>query len=697
MKEIKFFLNIMAVLLFSFPVVSVSFAAKTDLGKWMGKHCRVVWVQDQGKGSDTFARSNKLMLYGYDSEDGRGERLLVPGTGNYFKPLFTPDGKKVIVSNRNKRQMYLVDWESGKVTKLGAGVAVAVWEETTTRFFFERKQVWVYCFLGLQPENKYGTGQHLYRFRLDKPKKKELIWKSSNMAWSSLQLSRDGKILGGLFPWPHGGVLHTDTKKFHKLGRGCWTSLSPDNSKLLWIFDGLHRNIQIYDVLRNKNWKVNINGAPGIRGFEVYHPRWSNHPRYFVITGPYEKGEGGNRIGGGGEKVEIHIGRFDAQARSVEDWFQVTHNNRADFYPELWVEDGRKADLADSLGGAEKPQKSGVWPAAREDLVFIWENMKSSNQLDGASPVGFYQCNLELRGNALHSRDYQLVATGGWAESGDAGDRIAGALADAGKATIGLTVTPEKKQEGSIFSFMGAEHPKLQLLQRGQDLVLQFPENRKKVVSESWDRVLVPNKTVSIALVLDADSSELYVNGQSAGRKKTGYDFKKLDFKRLVLGDISAKWSGVLENLAVYNKILNPLAIQHNTEIIREKTDMRRPPVQLTLEGELLERTEIPDPGSIGAYRRALVVNSYLVKSINEGEYPQQRILVAEWAVLDRKIVKTYGNRVVTEKLVLERFDEHPELEGERQMMDVFEPELDMYYRVPSSFFSSTMPGPDRR
>ena len=76
------------------------------------------------------------------------------------------------------------------------------------------------------------------------------------------------------------------------------------------------------------------------------------------------------------------------------------------------------------------------------------------------------------------------------------------------------------------------------------------------------------------------------------------------------------------------------------------------------------------------------MVNSYKVVSVVEGEYVEDRIVVAEWAILDRQIVKEYGDSV--EKLVLEKFSDHPELEGERQIMDIFEPDLDMYYRIPN-------------
>jgi len=104
---------------------------------------------------------------------------------------------------------------------------------------------------------------------------------------------------------------------------------------------------------------------------------------------------------------------------------------------------------------------------------------------------------------------------------------------------------------------------------------------------------------------------------------------------------------------------------------------------RLVVEGKLAERTEIPAPDSIGAYRRALVVNTYFIDKVVSGEYGQDRVLVAEWAILDRTIVKKYDTPAHPEQLVLEKFGDHPELEGERQMMDVFEPDLEMYYRIP--------------
>jgi hypothetical protein len=662
---------------------SIGFGAQADrIGAWTGSHTRLVWLQDQGDGSDTMAQGQNLLLFGYDSRDGRGERPLLPKISNYFRPIITPDGRQVIVSNRLTSQMYMVDWDSGNVRTLGEGVAVAVWEDPKPSFFLRRTTTWVYCFSSLQPENRYGTSQPLYRFPIDKPKKKELVWNKSILAWDNLQLSRDGQILGGLFPWPAGGVLWTKEKRWQRFGKGCWTSLSPDNSKLLWIFDGLHRNIQIYDVLAGKDWKVNINGASGINGFEVYHPRWSNHPRYFVISGPYEKGDGGNKIGGGGEKVEIYIGRFDERAQHVEDWIKVTNNGRADFYPELWIEGGSKVQLDVGHGKKSDVTQEKNWPAAPGHLIFVWENMKAANQLNEKSPVGFFQCNVELRGRALFARQLQLATAGGFGETGEAGKKIAAALARTGQASIEFVITPESAQQGTIMSFIGDGKTQLQFSQEGDALLAH---SAAATVPVSWPRLLVAGKSLHLLGNFDGKHLEVFANGRSVGKKEIKVDFTGANFDTLRLGDSTGALHALLSGVAIYDQLLNPDEIVANSRLASKSNTSDAAPKTMIIDGTLQETTGIPAPEAIGAYRRALVVNIYRVERVVQGQYDQSRILVAEWAILDRNIIKYYKIPAQPEQLVLEKFADHPQLEGERQMMDVFEPDLEMYYRIPQA------------
>jgi hypothetical protein len=682
MRYKKGLVAVLLVLAGLLPGPGPGFGAEGDrIGKWTGSHTRLVWLQDQGDGSDTLAYGQRLMLYGYDSKDGRGERPLLPNIGNYFKPLITPDGRQVIVSNRLTRQMYLVEWDTGKVRELGEGVAVAVWEDPKPSLLLRRTTTWVYSFSGPKPENEYGTSQPLFRFPLDKPKKKELIWDKTDLAWDNIQLSRDGQVLGGQFPWPDGGVLWTKDKRWQRFSNGCWASLSPDNSKLLWIFDGLHRNIRIHEVAGDKDWTVNINGAPGIGGFEVYHPRWSNHPRYFVVTGPYEKGDGGNRIRGGGEKVEIYIGRFAEGAQRVEDWIKATDNRRADFYPDLWIAGGDKARLAEGTGHKGGAVESENWPASPEHLVFVWENMKAANQLADKSPVGFFQCNLELRGRALYTRDFRLTLAGGFGETGAAGKKIAVALARTGKASVEFVLSPASAQQGTILAFAGGGKPQLWLAQQGDDLLVHSAAGAAPV---SWPGLLVAGKALHLVVNLDGKTVELFADGRSLGKKELAIDFSGAAIDSLNVGDPTGALSGILSGIAVYDQPLGASAIATNSRLAGEWVVAGETATEtLVVEGRLGEMTEIPAPDAIGAYRRALVVNSYSVDRVVQGQYGRNRILVAEWAILDRQIIKKYQTPSQSEQLVVEKFADHPELEGERQMMDVFEPELEMYYRLP--------------
>lgn len=653
--------------------------AKVDrVEQWVGTHTRLVWLQDHGDGADSLAHGNNLKLYGYDSRDGRGERPLLDKVDNYFRPMFTPDGEQVIVSNRLTRRMALVDWQSGKVKDLGEGVAVAVWQEPGRNLTPWKSNIWVYCFSGLQPENKYGTSQPLYRFRLDKPKKKELLWDKTNMAWDNVQLSRDGELLGGLFPWPDGGVLWTKDKRWQRLGQGCWTSLSPDNSKLLWIFDGLHRNIQVHDVKTGRDWPVNINGAPEVGGFEVYHPRWSNHPRFFAITGPYLKGEGGNRIGGGGEKVEIFLGRFDERVEKVEAWLKVTENSRADFYPEVWIDGGGKAELA--RGAANQPAVVQANPAGTMEAagrIFVWENTKAANQLPEKSPIGFFQCNIELRGRALYTKELRLDTSGGFGETGEAGRKMGAVLAKGGKLGLELAYRPEVEQVGAIATLAAGPANLLQLRQDSGDIQLVGRDGQV-----TWPKVLNVGTWQHLAINVHAGKAELFINGASRGSRDLPVDFAVQPVESFYLGDQQGSLRAQLAAIAVYERPLAGEAIAAASRFLPKAADQGSE-ARLTLEATLLERTEIPTPDAIGAYRRALVVNSYRVDRVVAGEYRQDRILVAEWAILDRTVIKIYQEPAVSERLVVELFANHPQLEGERQMMDVFEPDLEMYYRLP--------------
>lgn len=298
-----------------------------------GSRTRVVWAQQVfGDGSDAFATNAVFHLMGFDSQQDAVPRPIVGVVTNVQKPLITADGECVVFSDFPNNQVYVANWDGTGLRFLAEGVATEVWRDPLTG------EEWVY----LLPEGASGAafvGGPMLRHSLHQPEVFESVWESPDVSIHNFQLSEDGTRASGLFPWPHAGIADLSNRTWTKMGKGCWTSMAPNNSYLFWVFDGQHRNVLMISPWNGKKWTVNINDAPGIEGYEVYHPRWSNHPRIMAMTGPYKGGEGANRIGAGGRAVEIYLGRFSPGYDDVEQWVRITRNDKADFFPDVWVED----------------------------------------------------------------------------------------------------------------------------------------------------------------------------------------------------------------------------------------------------------------------------------------------------------------------------------------------------------------------
>ena len=354
---------------------------------------RVVWTRDTGKGTDFFSLSNRLILMGYDSRDGRGERVLLKRRASYAKPLITPSGNEIVYTLRAQNAVFAVPWGKRRRRHIADGFALAVWLDPATG------HEWVY--VGRDEEaTDPPSYRSIYRYRLADPGSGELVWDAQPVSGDGFQLSADGRYAGGLFPWPKAGVADLTAGTWHQLGEGCWTAFSGDGNNIFWYFDGSHRNLTLVDVETEQRWQVNINDAPGIDGFEVYHPRWTNDSRYLVMTGPYTVGRRANKIRGGGNQVEIWLGEFSADFSSVERWRQITNNDGPDFYPDAWIEP--------SYG--TKPVNTRVRPGvnpmdrrdANESRLVIDVRVKRDIPVPTPESIAPYKA-------GLHAIDYEVV------------------------------------------------------------------------------------------------------------------------------------------------------------------------------------------------------------------------------------------------------------------------------------------------
>ncbi len=296
---------------------------------------RVTWIRDVGDGTDFVSVGNQLLLMAYDSHDGRGERMLLETPAGYAKPMITPSGEEVIFSVRAEETVYAVRWDGSDLRRIADGFALAVWAEPETG------AEWVYVGDD-RGKGAKTTYRKVYRYHLG-DRNRDLVWDARPVSDNGFQISADGRYAGGLFPWPHAGVADLAAGTWKAMGEGCWTALAQDGRNVFWYFDGMHRNLNLVDLDTDDRWRVEINGAPGINGFEVYHPRWTNDSRYLVTTGPYTVGRRDNKIRGGGNQVEVWLGRFSSDLSSVDHWRQITHNHFPDFYPDAWVDRSHSA------------------------------------------------------------------------------------------------------------------------------------------------------------------------------------------------------------------------------------------------------------------------------------------------------------------------------------------------------------------
>jgi hypothetical protein len=282
-----------------------------------------VWVQHQGDGTDIFAQGGGFRLCVFDTDDPRGERLLLPAESNYYKPLITPEGTQVVFSNVKTRTVYVVNWDGTGLREVTSGVAAAVWRDP------QAGHQWVYVQVG--PETGVAAKKNpIWRVRLDDPQIGELVWDKTPVNPDGFQISADGRRVCSLFPWPHFAVAVLPNEALQELGKGCCAALAPDGPDVAFHLLGDHRTLMMYALDTRREWKVSISGAPGVNGYESYHPKFANRGRYLVMCGPF--------IGQGGCTAEIYLGRFTPDWTAVEKWVRVTTNEKGDFWPDVWID-----------------------------------------------------------------------------------------------------------------------------------------------------------------------------------------------------------------------------------------------------------------------------------------------------------------------------------------------------------------------
>ncbi len=641
----------------------LSGSQESALGQFTGRHTRAVWVEQQKSGKiDQHAAGNNLKLMALDSMDSHGERAILDEAGSYARPMFTPDGNRVIYSNKGitkseegirsyNPRCFVVNFDGSGLVELGEGYAEVVWRDPSSG------DLWVFVSMEFQDDERVVMeGKRLEKFRLESPGQREVLWDKTRVGGDSFRISRDGQKMVGQFPWPESGIVDMQTGDLKRIGNGCWTSIAPDNSGISWVFDGPHRNLGIYDRGGRMLNSIAMNTHPDLEGQRVYHPRWANHPHFAVVSGPYinDKKKGADRI-------EIYLARFAADMSRVEQWHRVTENDRADLYADVWIEGGAEASLT-IRERAHVEVLAEDWPPESGELFFAWKNNRENVEVGGKIS------RVRAEGAARYGKRFDLAPGKGLFRA----EGIDAKLINGMKWLIVDAIITPAEHDGTVMEFGN-----YRLSQKDREF-------RVNIRSGGDERSIRFGKPVSgqpvyLRLQFDWEGMEAVINGKVQEIWTSPLDVSSnWQDAGIVFG---GGWDGRLEQVAFYGSASGEVSVPQLAGLYGKNADLGED--LLKVRGKLLEVTPRPAIDELGAYTRALVYHLYEIDDVVAGEFNAKRMVVAHWSILDRKPAEKVPSRVGEfYEMEVEPLGKNPQLKSERTFDDTSDLDAPIYFDI---------------
>ncbi|MGB2780479.1 MAG: hypothetical protein WBD63_03245, partial [Phycisphaerae bacterium] len=378
--------------------------------------------------------------------------------------------------------------------------------------------------------------------------------------------------------------------------------------------------------------------------------------------------------------------------KSIERWVQVTHNTHGDYWADTWIKpavwppawantSGPTANEADSTATKAEPDRTAQ--------VFVWTTGSDNNQIIDPKTGAIRQCMGLMRDAARYGRNFVMDLTAGafvpdatakpWLEAVQAGNAFA-----VEAVLTPLAVSPSG--EGVVLAFADdLETGNLVLSQRGDMLSLRL----KGRTGDPLPLVRLPRDRASHVVVSYAPGKlAVFVNGQ---RVLLGNSPKvavsSWTAQQVIFGDAARggrNWPGLMEGIGLFGREIGAAEARQRFEAYQARSAGRKATVELAIvEAKLTGVCAAADPQGIAPYKRCLSVQQFEVVKTIEGKLADKVINVAQWSVLDGRVVPEYLKFKAGEtyRLALERWADHPEQESERMISGDFE-EKELFYQV---------------
>jgi hypothetical protein len=305
------------------------------------------------------------------------------------------------------------------------------------------------------------------------------------------------------------------------------------------------------------------------------------------------------------------------------------------------------------------------WPADRKSLILLWAAADQPNLVPDPSQAADRTYTIKPHGRARLNHDHAmlLVGDGSFQAEEQAGKSLVELAEKSNEITLELTLTPAEATpaaSGTLFSFgwfKGA--PLLELSQQGDALVWRLLHSKTVEPAARFGK-LVAGQAVHVVAGYGPGRQVVYVDGVKVlddGVWQGDFYFWKPG--GLEIGD---KWKGVVEGLALYDRLIGPDEAAENARRYAAER-ARRPAVPQTRVLATLQRcSRIPSLDEIAPYRQALAACEYRVDRVIAGSVTGPTIRVARWVILDGETLTPPKGASVP--LTLEPFSANGQLES---------------------------------
>ena len=285
-------------------------------------------------------------------------------------------------------------------------------------------------------------------------------------------------------------------------------------------------------------------------------------------------------------------------------------------------------------------------------------------------PGGRRFCKVALKGHARYARYNILNLSKGYAGLTGLEDDVLDKVKDTNAFSLEFTLNPSHEHKDGSVVMAQAES-----LDQGNFMVAYYRGNLElKLQTEGHPFAgeahrmfpLEPGKPHHVVITYTDGILGYYLDGvggqyNGIGGGLSSWTDRPLLFGRLVSGKFD--FQGNLEGIAIYSRVLSQVEAKQHANRYAKRWAKRTPAEQFKVKARLTQVTPTPTAEAIAPYRSCLVSFAYEVIG---GDLEPGEIVVRHWGMLDAKPVSLKSAVGEVADLVIERVEDHRELEGER-------------------------------